>query len=198
MSSLSLFLFRYPFNDSEHASLFAKISRGHFHVPECLSSKARCVIRALLRKHPEERITSEDLLHHPWLTKENFRETVRSCSDQMVPMCVPKRKRDALDAAEDMNEEEEEEDEDEDREVDEEEVDVPRSVQEVVAATEGPDGVPVMVGAPLLSSARLGGAGGIGGGGGDTSASTTSATFVSFMEWLQTREDRLPSQSVDL
>lgn len=51
------------------------------------------MIRALLRHHPEERITSEDLLHHPWLTKENFRETVRSCSDQLVPMCAPKRRR---------------------------------------------------------------------------------------------------------
>lgn len=53
------------------------------------------MIRALLRKHPEERITSEDLLHHPWLTKENFRESVRSCSDQTVPMGAPKRKRHA-------------------------------------------------------------------------------------------------------
>lgn len=44
------------------------------------------MIRSLLRRHPEERITSEDILHHPWLTKENFRETVRSCSDQTVPM----------------------------------------------------------------------------------------------------------------
>lgn len=55
------------------------------------------MIRALLRRHPEERITSEDLLHHPWLTKENFRESVRSCSDQLVPLCVPplaKRRRD--------------------------------------------------------------------------------------------------------
>lgn len=60
-------------------------------MPECLSSKARCVIRALLRRHPEERITSEDLLHHPWFTKENFRESVRSCTDQMVPKGVPKR-----------------------------------------------------------------------------------------------------------
>lgn len=65
---------RYPFNDSEHASLFAKISRGQFTVPDCLSSKARCMIRALLRREPEERIASEDVLFHPWLQHDDTRE----------------------------------------------------------------------------------------------------------------------------
>ncbi|XP_053663434.1 tribbles homolog 2 [Anopheles marshallii] len=65
---------RYPFNDSEHASLFAKISRGQFTVPECLSSKARCMIRALLRRDPEERIASEDVLFHPWLLHDDSKD----------------------------------------------------------------------------------------------------------------------------
>lgn len=65
---------RYPFNDSEHASLFAKISRGQFTVPDCLSSKARCMIRALLRREPEERIASEDVLYHPWLLHDDSRD----------------------------------------------------------------------------------------------------------------------------
>uniref|UniRef100_A0A1B0GL32 Protein kinase domain-containing protein n=1 Tax=Lutzomyia longipalpis TaxID=7200 RepID=A0A1B0GL32_LUTLO len=76
---------RYPFNDSEHASLFAKISRGHFQVPECLTSKARCMIRALLRRDPEERITSDDILYHPWLLHEDSREASRASGDQCVP-----------------------------------------------------------------------------------------------------------------
>lgn len=80
------YCFRYPFNDTEHASLFAKISRGHFLVPDCLTSKARCIIRALLRKDPEERITSDDILHHPWLSKDETRGDIsRSSSDQCVP-----------------------------------------------------------------------------------------------------------------
>ncbi|XP_052864437.1 tribbles homolog 1-like [Anopheles cruzii] len=65
---------RYPFNDSEHASLFAKISRGQFTIPDCLSSKARCMIRALLRRDPEERITSDDVLHHPWLLHDDSKD----------------------------------------------------------------------------------------------------------------------------
>lgn len=77
--------FRYPFNDSEHASLFAKISRGQFLVPDCLTSKARCMIRSLLRKEPEERILSEDILLHPWMTAEDNRDFSKSSNDQLVP-----------------------------------------------------------------------------------------------------------------
>lgn len=60
---------RYPFNDAEHASLFAKISRGHFAVPDALSPRARCLVKALLRREPMERPVSEDVLRHPWLTR---------------------------------------------------------------------------------------------------------------------------------
>lgn len=77
---------RYPFNDSEHASLFAKISRGHFVIPECLSSRARCLIRSLLRREPSERLKSEDILYHPWLVKEDRDWSSRAC-DQLVPEC---------------------------------------------------------------------------------------------------------------
>jgi serine/threonine protein kinase len=82
--------FRYPFNDSEHATLFAKISRGHFLVPECLSSKARCIIRALLRRDPDERITSDDVLHHPWLKLDDTKEYACKSNAQMADdQCVP-------------------------------------------------------------------------------------------------------------
>jgi serine/threonine protein kinase len=88
---LSLATYRYPFNDSEHASLFAKISRGVYVVPECLSSKARCIIRALLRRDPDERITSEDILYHPWLKQDDeYREVIGSkISSVNEDQCVP-------------------------------------------------------------------------------------------------------------
>ncbi|XP_031786831.1 tribbles homolog 2 [Nasonia vitripennis] len=60
---------RYPFNDAEHASLFAKISRGQFAVPEALTPRARCLVKALLRREPSERPLAEDVLRHPWLSK---------------------------------------------------------------------------------------------------------------------------------
>ncbi|GJQ70383.1 hypothetical protein Trydic_g22814 [Trypoxylus dichotomus] len=77
---------RYPFNDSDHANLFAKISRGHFVIPDCLTSRAKCLIKSLLRKEPSERLTSDDILYHPWLAKEDRDWQSRAC-DQLVPEC---------------------------------------------------------------------------------------------------------------
>ncbi|XP_049775663.1 tribbles homolog 2 [Schistocerca cancellata] len=76
---------RYPFNDSEHASLFAKISRGHFVIPDHLSSRAKCLIRSLLRREPSERLSAEDVLLHPWLANEEQLES-SSRLDQVVPV----------------------------------------------------------------------------------------------------------------
>jgi len=58
---------RYPFHGAEHSGLFAKIRRGQFNLPDNLSSRAKCLIKCLLRKDPSERITTEDVLVHPWL-----------------------------------------------------------------------------------------------------------------------------------
>uniref|UniRef100_A0A6M2DNM6 Putative serine/threonine protein kinase n=1 Tax=Xenopsylla cheopis TaxID=163159 RepID=A0A6M2DNM6_XENCH len=77
---------RYPFNDSEHASLFAKITRGVFVIPDCLSAKARCLVRSLLQRSPCDRLSAEDVLHHPWLINEERQEfQVRNNTDQQVP-----------------------------------------------------------------------------------------------------------------
>ncbi|XP_043480523.1 tribbles homolog 2-like [Leptopilina heterotoma] len=87
--SLGVLLFtmlvgRYPFNGAEHASLFAKISRAQFLIPEGLSSRARCLIRTLLRRDPTERPDSEDVIRHPWLTRP-IKSSGRSSHDQLVP-----------------------------------------------------------------------------------------------------------------
>lgn len=60
-------------------------------MPECLSSKARCIIRALLRRDPDERITSEDILYHPWLKQDDdFREVISSKTSSVSDdQCVP-------------------------------------------------------------------------------------------------------------
>lgn len=81
---------RYPFNDSEHATLFAKISRGHFTIPDSIAASAKCMIKSLLRRDPDERITSQDVLHHPWILKSDSNTALDiyhrpSISDQCVP-----------------------------------------------------------------------------------------------------------------
>ncbi|XP_039981614.1 tribbles homolog 2 [Xiphias gladius] len=57
---------RYPFHDVEPSSLFSKIRRGHFNIPETLTPKAKCLIRSILRREPTERLTSREILEHPW------------------------------------------------------------------------------------------------------------------------------------
>lgn len=57
---------RYPFHDVEPGSLFSKIRRGHFNIPETLTPKAKCLIRSILRREPAERLTSREILEHPW------------------------------------------------------------------------------------------------------------------------------------
>ncbi|XP_068929990.1 tribbles homolog 3 [Petaurus breviceps papuanus] len=58
---------RYPFQDTAPALLFGKIRRGAFALPEGLSTRARCLVRCLLRREPSERLTAQGILLHPWL-----------------------------------------------------------------------------------------------------------------------------------
>ena len=83
--------YRYPFHGAEHSGLFAKIRRGQFNLPDSLSSRAKCLIRSLLKKEPEERLTTEDVLVHPWLTgTHRERGTVRrSPHIESTDHCVP-------------------------------------------------------------------------------------------------------------
>lgn len=75
---------RYPFNDLHHSSLFAKITRGHFIMPDMVSLKARCLIRCLLRKDPSERLPAVDIFNHPWFGEQNYKDDI-SDGDHLVP-----------------------------------------------------------------------------------------------------------------
>lgn len=57
---------RYPFHDQDPASLFLKIKSGQYTVPDNISAAARCLIHSILRKTALERLSSEELLEHPW------------------------------------------------------------------------------------------------------------------------------------
>lgn len=43
------------------------------------------MIRSLLRRDPDERITSEDILLHPWMTRDDSRDSTAGVGDQCVP-----------------------------------------------------------------------------------------------------------------
>lgn len=81
---------RYPFHDVEPGSLFSKIRRGHFNIPEMLTPKARCLIRSILRREPAERLTSREILDHPWFSAATGQTGIIHArgereADQMVP-----------------------------------------------------------------------------------------------------------------
>lgn len=76
---------RYPFHDSDTSSLFAKIRCGEFKVPEWVSSRARHLITALLRRDPARRLAVQDVLSHPWLTRPPRDHPPRDPSDHTVP-----------------------------------------------------------------------------------------------------------------
>ncbi|KAL8172883.1 UNVERIFIED_CONTAM: Tribbles 2 [Gekko kuhli] len=80
---------RYPFHDIEPSSLFSKIRRGQFSIPETLSPKAKCLIRSILRRDPSERLTSQEILDHPWFSTDfnvsNSGYGAKEVTDQLVP-----------------------------------------------------------------------------------------------------------------
>jgi len=59
---------RYPFHDVEPSTLFTKIRRGQYSIPDTITSLAKCLIRSLLRHEPTERLTADQILQHPWFT----------------------------------------------------------------------------------------------------------------------------------
>ncbi|KAL4623941.1 tribbles2-like [Arapaima gigas] len=86
---------RYPFHDLDPASLFSKIRRGQFSLPETLTPKAKCLIRSILRREPAERLTSQEILDHPWFSSSIHGQLPgcgageKESSDQLVPdVCV--------------------------------------------------------------------------------------------------------------
>lgn len=84
---------RYPFHDAELAKLFAKIRQGLFVVPESLSPLAKCLLYSILRVDPSERLTTEEILCHPWFhsfsegTSRSSGKT-KAAPDQLVPDIV--------------------------------------------------------------------------------------------------------------
>ncbi|XP_067665296.1 tribbles homolog 2-like [Haliotis asinina] len=79
---------RYPFHDSVPVALFGKIRRGQYTIPDSVSSRAKCLLKSLLRKEPNERLAVEHVSQHPWLKLTSFSSYARSnrqSLDQTVP-----------------------------------------------------------------------------------------------------------------
>lgn len=57
---------QYPFHDTVASQLFGKIRRGHYTIPDSISTHARCLVRSLLRTEPTERLNIREVCRHPW------------------------------------------------------------------------------------------------------------------------------------
>jgi tribbles-like protein len=80
---------RYPFHDTEPSSLFTKIRRGKFTVPDFVSSQAKCLLRSIMRVEPAERLTAEEVLHHPWFRQNTSVVNPSMDSSKVVDQTVP-------------------------------------------------------------------------------------------------------------
>lgn len=91
---------RYPFADSDACALFSRIRRGRYPMPTDvpLSPLARCLIRSLLAVKPDERLTAEEAIRHPWFgsveaddqspsTSSSSSSSSQTADDGVVPQC---------------------------------------------------------------------------------------------------------------
>ena len=97
----TLLVGRYPFHDSDPTALFGKIRRGQFSIPTQLSTKAKCLIKSLLRREAGDRLLAGEVLQHPWvqnlLMSSSFMTIVdhKNC-DQTVPNVVFNQQEDSF------------------------------------------------------------------------------------------------------
>ncbi|KAJ2979762.1 hypothetical protein NUW58_g7121 [Xylaria curta] len=61
---------RLPFDDDHIPSLFAKIQRGLFNIPQWIKSEAADLIRKMLQTNPVQRATIDEIRQHPWFMKD--------------------------------------------------------------------------------------------------------------------------------
>lgn len=84
---------RYPFHDREASTLFMKIRKGDYSIPDCISSRAKCLLRSLLRHDPSERLQADEIIQHPWFKTSSSRAASygstskldSKINDQLVP-----------------------------------------------------------------------------------------------------------------
>jgi len=58
-----------PFDDDNTQRLYRLIQRGSYEIPPWLSDGSQRILAALLKHKPSARLTMEELLVHPWMTK---------------------------------------------------------------------------------------------------------------------------------
>jgi len=61
-----------PFDDDRMHQLYRKIERGEYLIPSHVSPDAADLIRALLQVDPDKRLSIQNVVHHPWFTRNDL------------------------------------------------------------------------------------------------------------------------------
>lgn len=77
---------RLPFDDDNIQRLLQKVQIGNYHLPSDIPTDLRNLIRAMLTKDPEERISIDGIKNHPWFKSVIPRNYVQ---DNFVPPSEP-------------------------------------------------------------------------------------------------------------
>jgi serine/threonine protein kinase len=56
-----------PFEDKNVSTLYSKIKKGEFRMPNHLSDPLKDLLKSILNTNPEERFTIDQILAHPWM-----------------------------------------------------------------------------------------------------------------------------------
>ena len=76
-----------PFYDDDNFELFEKIKKGSFDFPspswDNITPDAIEIVKSLLKVNPEERMTPDELLKHPWV---NGKTTLKKGGDVLKKM----------------------------------------------------------------------------------------------------------------
>jgi serine/threonine protein kinase len=60
-----------PFESQTHQQTYSKIKLVELKFPEFLSKEVCDLIRKLLQKDPNKRLSTEDVMKHPWIQRYN-------------------------------------------------------------------------------------------------------------------------------
>lgn len=61
-----------PFQDKDPSTLFEKIQNAKVRYPPWISNEARDLLRKIFKREPDDRLTIEEILEHPWCQNTSF------------------------------------------------------------------------------------------------------------------------------
>jgi serine/threonine protein kinase len=65
---------KFPFDGHKAKEIFDKIKKGTYDMPKAISKDAKNLIKRMITKDPRARITTSNILSHPWIVKNTSKD----------------------------------------------------------------------------------------------------------------------------